>query len=112
MVGVPLDSPPSPDWIAEAASLDVERFVEQHPHFFLIGSPTIRTPRPLASTISHRAFGPLVALRRTDTHESMKAIDLEESVDVERPRVVRLVLAVRKRTDLFREMISVGRASN
>ena len=111
MVGVSVDTHPAPDWIAEAASLSVERFVEEHPFFFLIGSPTIRTPRPLANTISHRALGPLVALRRTDTLEAAK-IDVEESVEVERPHVVRLVLPVRKRTDLFREMISVGRAPN
>jgi hypothetical protein len=112
MVGVSLDTHPAPDWIAEAASLDVEGFVEAHPFFFLIGTPTIRTPRPLANTLSHRALGPLVALRRTDTLKPADETDVEESVDVERPTVTRLVLPVRKRTDLFREMISVGRAPN
>jgi hypothetical protein len=111
MVGVSVDTHPAPDWIAEAASLELDRFTQEHPFFFLIGSPTIRTPRPLANTLAHRALGPLVALRRTDTLEAAK-IDVEESVDVEKPHVMRLVLPVRKRTDLFREMISVGRAAN
>jgi hypothetical protein len=113
MVGVSVDTHPAPDWIAEAASLDVARFSEAHPFFFLIGTPTIRTPRPLANTLAHREFGPLAALRRTDTQKPANEVeDVEESVDIERPTVTRLVLPVRKRTDLFREMISVGRAAN
>src|SRR5512142_1706837 len=111
MVGVSVERRPAPDWISEAASQDVDRFVEEHPFFFLIGTPTLRTPRPLASTLAHRPVGALVALRKTDTLEASK-IDVEETLDVDKPHVVRLVLPVRKRNDLFREMISVGRAAN
>lgn len=112
MPGAPTADLALTDWIAQATSLSVERFTEQHPYPFLFGTPTLRTPRPLAITeasVTGTARSP-AALRRHDTQATGAVRD--DDPRLARPRKTRLVLPIRKRTDLFREMISVGRAPN
>src|SRR5258708_36017354 len=107
MVGVSMIGSTPADWIAEATSLSLERFVELHSCPFLIGMPSLRTPRPLAVTLAGNSA--LAALRRADT-QKIAAVDVDNLPEVSRARPVRLVLPLRKRTDVFPAVVSVGRA--
>ncbi|MBI2391985.1 MAG: FHA domain-containing protein [Deltaproteobacteria bacterium] len=77
-------------------------FAANYTHFFLVGEPSLQAPRAPMRTMS--AFAP--ALRSQET--IVPGVD--EATSTTPARLV--VLAVRKRQDMFPEMITVGRTGN
>src|SRR4051812_38826674 len=95
---------PGTDWIAEIKRVTRSIFVEQNPHWFLLGRGALQAPPPLTSTLSTRAVDPLAALKR---HETLK-FRPEAGAAISPATLVRFVRALQKRTDLFANMITLG----
>lgn len=77
-------------------------FAAAYTHFFLVGEPSLQAPRTPMRTLSNFA-----ALR---SQETIVPEGPDEETSTGPARLV--VLAVRKRQDMFPEMITVGRTGN
>ena len=100
------------DWVAEIQALSKAAFVARHDSWFLIGRSPLAASAPLGSTISTRVpnVSMALALKR---HETQKLPAVRESRPDGPPTAfTRIVRALRKRTDVFANMITLGRTAN
>jgi len=93
---------PARDVVTAALRWTREEFVFNNPWPFLVGEPIVHAPRVAMKTLVNAP-----ALRRVDTVSS------EQTETEAGPSSVELIaVAVRKRQDVFPEMITIGRTGN
>jgi hypothetical protein len=103
-------APPATDWIRQIEALPKAVFAARNPHWFLIGRNPMQASLPLATTISTRVPNVLAALQR---HETQKVPVLKDAHPAPPASTfTRIVRAIHKRTDLFANMITIGRTAN
>ena len=100
------------DWVAEIHALSKAAFVSRHPWWFLVRRSPLSASAPLGSTISTRVPNVMVAaaLKR---HETQKIPAVKEPrPDAPATAFTRIVRPLHKRTDVFANMITLGRTAN
>jgi hypothetical protein len=91
-----------PATVTAAQRLSRDEFARAYAWPFLVGAPSLSVPRAPMRTL----VGSMPALRGIDT----VLPEVQEDSSAATPQL--LVLAVRKRQDVFPEMITVGRTAN
>lgn len=95
---------PTADVIA-ALRLGREEFASNYPWPFLVGEPMMHAPRTAMRTLTNAA----PALRKLDT---MSLGEATPAPDASVGALGLIVIAIRKRHDIFPEMITIGRTAN
>jgi hypothetical protein len=96
------------DWLAEIAALDRELFRLRNPGWFLVGRSALESTSPLAKTISTAREA-----RALQRHVTRNLEDAPSDAGGRPGRAAPIhVWALRKRSDLFANMITVGRTGN
>jgi hypothetical protein len=93
---------PARDVLSAALRWTREEFVSNNPWLFLVGEPMVQAPRVAMKTLVNAP-----ALRRIDTAAPEAPVSQEQQSSVEL-----IVVPIRKRQDVFPEMITVGRTAN
>jgi predicted component of type VI protein secretion system len=99
------------DWIQQIEALPKAVFASRYAWWFLIGRSPMQPSPPLMSTISTRV--PNVVAAALQRHETQSVPVVKEPRPDQGPTVyTRIVRAVHKRTELFANMITIGRTAN
>jgi hypothetical protein len=95
---------PARDVLLAAVRFSREDFVANHPWLFLVGEPVIHQPKSPMRTLTNLA----PALRKLDTVAPGETTPNDTAVG----ELGLIVAPIRKRQDVFPEMITVGRTAN
>jgi hypothetical protein len=94
---------PARDIVSAAIRWTREEFIFNNPWLFLVGEPVVQAPRVAMKTLINSP-----ALRRIDTAVASESTPTDANASA----VEFIAVPIRKRHDVFPEMITIGRTAN